>query len=65
MHSFMLYEITPGEGSYSIFNIKPYSVPGVDGIPPKFVKLARCILFPYLAKLFNKYIEQEIFRRDF
>ena len=32
---------------------------------PKFVKLARCILSPYLAKLFNKCIEQEIFPHDF
>ena len=65
MHSFMLYEITPEEVNNCITNIKPYSAPGMDGIPPKFVKLARCILSPYLAKLFNKCIEQEIFPRDF
>ena len=41
------------------------SLPGMDGIPPKFAKLARSILFPYFAKLFNKCIEPEIFPRDF
>ena len=65
MHSLMLHETTPEEVSNCISNIKPYSAPGVDGIPLKFVKLARCIISPYLAKLFNKYIEQEIFPRDF
>ena len=65
MHSFMLYEITPDEVSNCISNIKFYSAPGMDGISPKFVKLTRCILFPYLAKLFNKCIKQEIFSRDF
>ena len=65
MHSFVLHKITPEEVSNCISNIKPYSAPGMDGIPPKIVKLARCILFPYLAELFNKCIEQEIFPRDF
>ena len=75
MCSFMLHEITPEVSNcisnikpYSvpgISNIKPYSVPGMDGIPPKFIKLERCLLSPYLAKLFNKCIEQEIFPRDF
>ena len=61
----MLPEITPEEVSNCIFDIKLYCALGMDGISPKFVKLARCILSPYLAKLFNKCIEQEIFSRDF
>ena len=65
MHSFMLHEITPEEVSNCISNIKLYSAPGIAPSPPKFVKLARCILSPYLAKLFNKCIEQEIFPRNF
>ena len=48
MHSFMLHEITPEEVSNCIFNFKPYSATGMDGIPPEFVKLARCILFHIL-----------------
>ena len=51
--------------NYCISNIKPYSPPGMDGIPSKFAKFAWCILTSYLAKLFNKCIEQEIFPRDF
>ena len=58
----MLHEITPREVCNCISNIKPYSAPGVDRIPPK---LAWCIFSPYLAKLFNKCVKQEIFSRDF
>ena len=43
MHSFMLHEITPKEVSNCISNIKPYYSPGMDGIPPKFDKLASCM----------------------
>ena len=39
MHSFILHEITPEEVSNCISNIKLYSVPGMDRILPKFVKL--------------------------
>ena len=60
MHFFILDEITP-EVCNCVFNIKPYSAPGMNKISPKFVKLVRCILSPYLAKLFNKCIEQKIF----
>ena len=62
---FLLHELTPEEVSNCISNIKPYSAPGMDGIPPKFVKLTRGILSPYLGKLFNKCTEQEIFPRNF
>ena len=65
MHFFMPHEITQEEVSNCISNIKPYFVQVMDKIPPKFVKLAKCILSPYLAKLFSKCIEQEIFSRDF
>ena len=65
MHSLMFLEITPEEVSNCISIIKPYSAPAMDGIPPKFVELVRCILFPYLAKLINNCREQEIFPRDF
>ena len=61
MHCFMLHEITPEKVSTCISNINPYSALDVDGIPPKFVKLAKCILSPCFAKLFNKCIEQKIF----
>ena len=55
MHSFMFHKITPKEVSNCICKIKPYPAQGIDGIFHKFVKLARSILSPYLAKLLNKY----------
>ena len=64
MYCFILQEIAPEE--VTAFPIlKAYSAPRIGGIPSKFVKLARCILSLYLAKLFNKRIEQEILPRDF
>ena len=37
----------------------------MDGISPKFIKLAKPVLSPYLASLFNKCVQQEIFPCDF
>ena len=65
MQSFVMDEISAQDVSNSIDNIKPHSAPGVDGISPKFIKLAKPILFPYLASLFNECIQQEIFPHDF
>ena len=48
-----------------IDNIKSYSTPDKDDISPKFVKLAKYILSPYLANLFNKCIDQDIFPFNF
>ena len=50
---FRVHKITREKVSNCTSNIKPCSIPGVDGITPKFVKLASCILSPYLAKLFD------------
>ena len=58
-------EISAQDVSNSIDNSKPHSAPGVDGIFPKFIKLVKPILSPYLASLFNKCIQQEIFPYDF
>ena len=48
-----------------IDSIKSHSASGINDISPKFVKLAECILSPYLANLFNKCIDQNIFPFDF
>ena len=61
LQSFMLQEITTEDVSNAIDSIKSHSAPGKDEISPKFVKLAKCILSPYLANLFNKCIDQEFF----
>ena len=39
--------------------------PGSDGIPPRFVKLAKTILIPLLTKIFNKCIQHEVFPNAF
>ena len=58
-------EITLEEINFYIDNLKSNSSPGIDDLPPKFIKLAKCILSPHLVILFNKCIKQEIFPNDF
>ena len=65
LQSFVLQEITTEDVSNAIDSIKSHSAPGKDEISPKFVKLAKCILSPYLANLFNKCIDQDVFPFDF
>ena len=60
----MRQEITTKDVSNVIDSIKYHSAPDKDDISPKFVKLAKCILSPYLADLFNKCIDQDIFPFD-
>ena len=48
--SCVLYEITEDEVSGSIDCIKVHSSQGCDQIPAKFLKLAKCVLTPILAK---------------
>ena len=45
--------------------IRQCSAPGSDEIPPKFVKLSKCILAPLLTKLFHKCFKQENFPDPF
>ena len=61
----MLQEITTEGVSNVIDSIKSHSAPSKDDISPKFVKLAKCILSPYLANLINKCINQDNFPFDF
>ena len=56
-----MLEITAQNVCKAIDNIKFHSAPSVDNISPKFIKLAKCVVSPYLATLFNKCIHQEIF----
>ena len=65
MKSFLLEEITLEEINFCIDFLKSNSSPGIDDLPPKFIKLAKCILSPHLVILFNKCIKQEIFPNDF
>ena len=54
MKSFVLQDIFKKEVSDAIASIKSSSAPGIDEITPKFVKIAKGILSPILAKLFTK-----------
>ena len=65
MQSCVLHEITEDEVSGSIECIKVHSSQRFDQIPAKFLKLAKCVLTPILAKLFNKCIKQETFPDEF
>lgn len=63
--SFVMHEIIEEEVIDCINNIKSHSAPGLDGISPKFVKMAKTIVAPYLTKLFNKCINEETFPDQF
>ena len=65
LQSFVLQEITTEDVSNVVDSIKSHSASGIDDILPKFVKLANCILSPYLANSFNKCIDQDIFLFEF
>ena len=57
MKSFLFEEITLEEINFCIDNLKSNSSPGIDDLPPKFIKMAKCILSPHLVILFNKCIK--------
>ena len=59
--SFVRQEINEEDVNSSIDKIKIASSEGIHEIPPKFVKLLKCVLFPVLTKLFNKCVQQELF----
>ena len=65
MQSFTLHEITESEVSVAISDVKSNSAPGIDGISPKFVKMARVVLTPILTKLYNKCLKRGCFPDEF
>ena len=65
LKSFVTQEITEEEVSVCFDKIKIRSAHGIDQIPAKFVKLAKCVLLPILTKLFNKCVNQETFPNEF
>ena len=64
LQSFVLQEITTEDVSNVTDSIKFYFAPGKNDILPKFMKLVICMLSPFLANLFNKYIDHDIFPFD-
>ena len=65
MQSFTLHEFTESKVSLAINHVKCNTAPGMDGISPKFVKMARVALAPILTKLYNKCLQQECFPDEF
>ena len=61
----MLEEILLEDVNNCADKLKPYTAPGLDQISPKFAKLSKCVLAPFLARLFNRCIELETFPNDF
>ena len=56
-----MHDVTENEVSIAIKNLKSNSAPGIDAIPPKFVKMAKMLFTPLLTKLYNKSLIQEFF----
>ena len=54
LYSFVIHDVTENEVSIAIENSKSNSVPGIDAIPPKFVKMTKILLTPLLTKSYNK-----------
>ena len=65
IQSFVFHEITKEEVTRHINAIKTHTAPGLDGISSKFIKLAKLIVAPFLAQLFNNCIDQNIFPENF
>ena len=65
VQSFVFHEITEEEFTRYISLMKTHTSPGLDGISSKFVKMAKIVIAPILANLFNKWINQEIFPEVF
>ena len=65
IQSFVFYEITKAEVTRHINAIKTHMMPGLDGISSKFIKLAKLIVAPFLAQLFNNCINQNLFPENF
>ena len=61
LQSFMLLDIVKREIARAIDNIKTNFAPGLDGISPKFIKMAKVVSVPVLAKLYNKCLKEECF----
>ena len=61
LHSFVIHDVTENEVYIAMENLKSNSAPGIDAIPPNFVKMAKMLLTPLLTKLYNKCLIQEFF----
>ena len=58
LRSFVLIDIVKNKVSYAINNNKTNSAPGPNGIPPKFIKMAKVVLIPVCIKLYHKCLKE-------
>ena len=65
IQSFMLHKFTEREVFLAISGVKSNSASEIDGISPKFMKMARVTLAPIWTKLDNKCLQQECFPEEF
>ena len=56
VQSFVFHEITEEEVTRYISTIKTHTSSGLDNISSKFFKMAKVVIAPILANLFNKCI---------
>ena len=63
--SFNFHEITVKEINSCINNFKNRSSPRLNRITPKFIKMSKVCLAPFLATFFNKCILQSVFSENF
>ena len=61
----MLLDAVESEAACEIDNIETNSAPAPDGIPSKFIKMAKVVLIPVFTKLYNKCLKEECFPDDF
>ena len=67
IQSFVFHEISKTEvtDTHHTNAMKTHTAPGLAGISSKFIKLAEVIVAPFIAKLFNNCIDQNIFPENF
>ena len=63
--SFIFYEIIVKEINGCINSFQNGSAPGLDEINPKFIKMSKVYLAPFLVTFFNKCIAQSVFLENF
>ena len=60
--SFVFHEITKEKVNECINNIENYSAPGLDGITPKFIKLEKVLLAPFLTRISTSVLRNKHFQ---
>ena len=65
VQSFVMHEICEDEVRTSLNYVKAHTAHRFNHISAKFIKIAACVLTPFLTRMFNKCVEQETFPNDY